>query len=139
MPPAHPFNPLPALRLIIAAGTTLPAIELVFDAIFQQGEDVADPTVIERLGTELGIPDTAAAINDPGVKQTLRQNTDWAIAKGVFGVPTFLAGNEIFWGHDAFEMLLGYIRDPAAFDDLQMRGLDSLPIGVRRPNAPRPT
>lgn len=139
MPPAHPFNPLPALRLIIAAGTRLPAIELVFDAIFQQGQDVADPNVIERLGAKLGIADSAVAINDPGVKQTLRQNTEWAIAKGVFGVPTFLVGNEIFWGHDAFEMLLGYLGDPAAFDDQQMRGLDSLPIGVRRPSAPRPT
>jgi 2-hydroxychromene-2-carboxylate isomerase len=139
MPPAHPFNPLAALRLILAAGSSAPAVELVFDAIFQHGLDATDPNVIERLGAELGIKDPLAAINAATVKQALRDNTDWAIAKGIFGVPTFLVGEEIFWGHDAFEMLLGYLRDPAAFDDQQMRALDSLPIGVRRPEPPRPT
>ncbi|HEY1314299.1 MAG TPA: 2-hydroxychromene-2-carboxylate isomerase [Steroidobacteraceae bacterium] len=137
MPPAHPFNPLAALRLIIAAGCSFPAVELVFDAIFQHGLDATDPKVIERLGVELGIKDPMAAINDATVKEVLRQNTDWAIAKGIFGVPTFLVGEEIFWGHDAFEMLLGYLRDPAAFDDQQMRALDSLPIGARRSEPPR--
>jgi 2-hydroxychromene-2-carboxylate isomerase len=138
MPPAHPFNPLAALRLIIAAGCSVPAVELVFDAIFEHGLDATDPKVIERLGEDLGIKDPMAAINDATVKQALRHNTDWAIGKGIFGVPTFVVGEEIFWGHDAFEMLLGYLRDPAAFDDQQMRALDTLPIGVRRPEAPRP-
>jgi 2-hydroxychromene-2-carboxylate isomerase len=128
---------LAALRLIIAAGCSVPAVELVFDAIFQHGLDATDPKVIERLGVELGIKDPMAAINDATVKEVLRQNTDWAIAKGIFGVPTFLVGEEIFWGHDAFEMLLGYLRDPAAFDDQQMRALDSLPIGARRSEPPR--
>jgi 2-hydroxychromene-2-carboxylate isomerase len=138
MPPAHPFNPLQALRLIIAAGSTRRAIDVVFDAIFQHGLDVADPKVIERLATELGINDPARTLNEPGVKQQLRQNTEWAIAQGIFGVPTFLIADELFWGHDSFDMVLDYLVDPAAFQDGQMRAIDSLPIGVQRSTVSRP-
>ena len=132
LPPAHPFNPLQALRLIIAAGSTRQSIEVIFAGIFQHGLDAADPKVIERLATELGINDPQSALNEPAVKQRLRQNTEWAITQGIFGVPTFLIGDEIFWGHDSFDMVLDYLRDAAAFQDKQMRAIDSLPIGVQR-------
>ena len=138
MPPAHPFNPLQALRLIIAAGSTHRSIETVFAAIFQHGLDAADPKVIERLATELGINDPQSALNEPNVKQQLRQNTEWAITQGIFGVPTFLIGDELFWGHDSFEMVLDYLLDASAFQDGQMRAIDSLPIGVQRVPVPKP-
>ena len=138
LPPAHPFNPLQALRLIIAAGSTHRSIETVFAAIFQHGLDAADPKVIERLATELGLNDPQSALNESQVKQQLRQNTDWAIANGIFGVPTFLIGDELFWGHDSFDMVLDYLRDAAAFQDEQMRAIDGLPIGVQRAPAAKP-
>jgi 2-hydroxychromene-2-carboxylate isomerase len=138
MPPAHPFNPLQALRLIIAAGSTHRSIETVFAAIFQHGLDAADPKVIERLATELGINDPQSALNEANVKQQLRQNTEWAITQGIFGVPTFLIGDELFWGHDSFEMVLDYLLDASGFQDRQMRAIDSLPIGVQRVPVPKP-
>ena len=138
LPPAHPFNPLQALRLIIAAGSTRQSIEAVFAAIFEHGLDAADPQVIERLATQLGISDPRSALSEPQVKQQLRQNTEWAITKGVFGVPTFLIDEELFWGHDSFDMVLDYLRDAAAFQDKQMRAIDSLPIGVQRVPAAKP-
>jgi predicted DsbA family dithiol-disulfide isomerase len=55
------------------------------------------------------------ALSDPNVKQTLRANTEWAIERGVFGVPTFVVDDEIFWGHDALDMMLEYIRNPKSF------------------------
>jgi 2-hydroxychromene-2-carboxylate isomerase len=138
LPPAHPFNPLQALRLIIAAGSTRRSIEAVFAAIFQHGLDAADPKVIERLATELRINDPQSALNEPNVKQQLRQNTERAITQGIFGVPTFLIGDELFWGHDSFEMVLDYLLDASAFQDGQMRAIDSLPIGVQRVPVPKP-
>jgi 2-hydroxychromene-2-carboxylate isomerase len=138
LPPAHPFNPLQALRLIIAAGSTGQSIETVFAAIFRYGLDAADPKVIERVAAELGINDPQSALNESQVKQQLRQNTDWAIANGIFGVPTFLIGDELFWGHDSFDMVLDYLRDAAAFQDEQMRAIDGLPIGVQRAPAAKP-
>jgi len=135
MPPAHPFNPLSALRLVIAAGGDLRAAGTAFDFVFGRGLDVSDPAVLSDLARELGVGDVQAAINDPEVKQTLRRNTDWAIERNVFGVPTFIIDDEVFWGHDAFEMVLDYLRDPHPFRDAEMSRIDHLPVGVARPRA----
>jgi 2-hydroxychromene-2-carboxylate isomerase len=132
MPPAHPFNPLHALRLIIAAGSALRSVETAFDFVFGQGRDVSDPAVLADLARQLGLPDVQAALHDPTVKERLRGNTDWAISKGVFGVPTFIAGDELFWGHDAFDMVTDYLREPALFSDPEMTRIDQLPVGVVR-------
>jgi 2-hydroxychromene-2-carboxylate isomerase len=138
MPPAHPFNPLSALRLVIAAGSDRRAVETAFDFVWGQGRDVADPAVLADLARALGIADLQAALNDPSVKQTLRNNTDWAIERGVFGVPTFVVGTELFWGHDAFDMAVDYMRDPARFNDAEMSRIDTLPVGVTRSRVTRP-
>jgi 2-hydroxychromene-2-carboxylate isomerase len=132
MPPAHPFNPLPALRLIIAAGSDRRAAGTLLDAVFRAGRDVADPAVIAALARELGVADVQAALNDSALKQRLRDNTAWASARGVFGVPTLVIGQELFWGHDAFDMALEYLRHPEAFRDPDMQAADTLPIGVTR-------
>jgi len=132
MPPAHPFNPLAALRLIIAAGSDRRAAETVLKAVFGEGRDLTDQAVIADLAAQLGVADPQRALADAAVKQRLRENTLWASAQGVFGVPTLLIGEELFWGHDAFDMALDYLSRPQSFADPDMRALDSLPIGAAR-------
>jgi 2-hydroxychromene-2-carboxylate isomerase len=133
MPPRHPFNPLSALRLILAAGNDARAATTVLDAVFRDGRDVSDPAVIAQLGEALGVAAPAQAIAREEIKQRLRANTDWAIARGVFGVPTLVIGDELFWGHDAIDMALDYLNTPQLFADAAMRAADSLPIGTARP------
>jgi len=132
MPPAHPFNPLAGLRLIIAAGSDARAARTVLDAVYREGRDVSDPKVIAELAGELGVADPVAAVSDADVKQRLRANTEWAISRGVFGVPTLVVREEFFWGQDAFDMALEYLTHPEAFQDREMRAADTLPIGVTR-------
>jgi len=131
-PPAHPFNPLAALRLVVAAGSDRRAAKGVLDAVFRDGRDVTDPRVIAELARELGVADAERAVSDSRVKQQLRENTDWAISLGVFGVPTLVIGKELFWGHDAFGMALDYLDDPAAFEGGEMQAVDTLRVGVER-------
>jgi 2-hydroxychromene-2-carboxylate isomerase len=133
LPPAHPFNPLAALRLIIAAGSDRRAASTVLDAVFRDGRDVSDPAVIAELAARLGVAEPQAALRAPAIKEQLRANTEWASARGVFGVPTLVIGAELFWGHDAVEMARQYLEDPDAFTDAQMQAVDTLPVGVRRP------
>jgi len=135
MPPTHPFNCLNAMRLVVAAGSDRKAVATAFDFVFGQGRDVADPAVLAELAQALGLPGASV---DAGVKQSLRESTEWAIQRGVFGVPTYVVGNELFWGQDAFEMLVDYLRDPRSFDDEEMRRIDSLPVGVTRSRVTRP-
>jgi 2-hydroxychromene-2-carboxylate isomerase len=132
MPPAHPFNPLRALRLIIAAGSDRRAVETVFDAVFLHGRDVTDTASIAELAQKLNVADPERVLNDAAVKDKLRANTEWAIERGVFGVPTFVIGDEVFWGHDALDMVLDYIRDPGRFESPEMKKIKSLPVGVVR-------
>jgi 2-hydroxychromene-2-carboxylate isomerase len=131
-PPAHPFNPLAALRLVVAAGSARRAASVVLDAVFRDGRDVSDPAVIGELARELDVADPERALGDPAVKQRLRENTDWAISLGVFGVPTLVIGKELFWGHDAFGMALDYLDDRAAFEDREMQAVETLRVGVER-------
>jgi 2-hydroxychromene-2-carboxylate isomerase len=132
LPPAHPFNPLAALRLIIAAGSDRRAVGTVLDAVFRDGRDVSDPAVIADLAGVLGVADPQAAHQAPAVKERLRQNTEWAGGRGIFGVPTLVVGEEFFWGHDAVDMALEYLKDPQAFEDGSMRTVENLPVGVQR-------
>jgi 2-hydroxychromene-2-carboxylate isomerase len=99
---------------------------------------VADPAVIAELARELGVADPQAALGDTTIKQRLRDNTVWASSHGVFGVPTLVIGNELFWGHDAFDMALEYLRHPDAFRDPDMQAADTLPVGVTRAKRPQP-
>jgi 2-hydroxychromene-2-carboxylate isomerase len=131
-PAAHPFNPLAALRLIIAAGSTLHAARTVLTAVFGTGRDVSDPAVVAQLAQELGVANPEQALADPAVKARLRQNTQWASERGVFGVPTLVIGEELFWGHDAIDMALDYLKRPGDFSDAAMRAIDQLPIAASR-------
>lgn len=131
-PPAHPFNPLAALRLVVAAGSNRRATAQVLAAVFRDGRDVTDPKVIADLGRQLELADAERAVSDPAVKQQLRDNTDWAISLGVFGVPTLVIGEELFWGQDAFDMALDYLTRRETFRDPQMQAVEALRVGVER-------
>jgi 2-hydroxychromene-2-carboxylate isomerase len=132
-PPAHPFNPLPYLRLLTALGARPGAVRATFDLIWREGRDPASPATMGLLCERLGVADPEGLIARSGAKDRLRAITDEAIAKGVFGVPTLAIGPELFWGSDAMTMALAYLDDPALFDDPEMRRLDTLPKGVERP------
>jgi len=103
VPAAFPVNGLYALRGAIAAQrqSTFPAYhEAMFRAAWQRGRDISRKESVAALAVELGFPDVAAALDDPSIKDELKANTDAAIARGAFGVPTFFVGPEMFWGHD---------------------------------------
>jgi 2-hydroxychromene-2-carboxylate isomerase len=131
-PPAHPFNPLSALRLCIAAGSSWDAIERIFVHIWQHGEAADSTDALRGVARELGIGDIEAALAGEDVKQQLRANTAQALDHGVFGVPTLRLNHELFWGDDATGMVLAYLDDPRQFDSGDYRRLASLPQAVQR-------
>lgn len=132
IPPSHPFNSLAALRLLIGAGSNQTNVTTAFDMIWKEGRDLQNPEEIAELGRRLGIKDVQATLADEEIKLKLRTNTDMAISKGVFGVPTFLIGETLFWGQDSVDMMLGYLRDPDLFNASEMRRALNLPVGTTR-------
>ena len=129
MPPNHPFPPLPPLRLAIALKNDAGAIETIFDHIWRDGEDVGDPEGWARLIDKLGVSDSDALIGDQSVKDQLRQNTEKAIELGLFGVPTALIDDQLFWGQDSTSMLFAYLENPDMFKDSEMLRVEDLPRG----------
>lgn len=139
-PPAHPFNPLLALRvasLDFDAPTRRAVIDALFDAVWGDGPGVTDPATVAARLTRAGI-DGEAAVREAATdaaKARVRAQTDEALARGVFGVPTLRVDGELFWGYDAFPCAALRMRgeDPVS-DELLARWRD-LPAAARRPGA----
>jgi 2-hydroxychromene-2-carboxylate isomerase len=129
-PASHPFNPLHHLRLAIAAGVTREAVGRIFDTIWTTGAEATEPRAFAALAKSLGVDEARLAA--PEVKDALRRNTDEAIARGVFGVPSYEADGEVFWGADAIGFLNAFLADPAALRNDDMRRADALPVGAAR-------
>ncbi|HEY6985539.1 MAG TPA: DsbA family protein, partial [Rhodanobacteraceae bacterium] len=131
-PPAHPFNPITALRLAIAAGTTWPAITAIFEHIWKHGRAGDDADALAEVAIGLGIADIAEATGRDDVKSALRANTEAALAAGVYGVPTLRIGGELFWGHDATAMIEDWLDHPHRFGEPEYRRIAALPRAIER-------
>lgn len=130
-PPAHPFNPLPALRLCLAAPDRHAAIDAIFTHLWEHGRQSDSIEALADVAHALGIADPAAAIARDEVKRELLANGDEAIRLGVFGVPTLKVRDELFWGFDATDLALAYRDDEGALD-AEMRRVDAIPEAVQR-------
>jgi 2-hydroxychromene-2-carboxylate isomerase len=131
-PPTHPFNPLLALRLCIAAGTTWESVDAIFRHIWRDGRAGVSADDLSDLARTLGVHDVEKATSNPTVKMQLRTHTDEAIAAGVFGVPTLRVGGELFWGNDASGMVEDWLDNPQRFAAQEYRRVSELPFGIER-------
>ena len=137
-PRHHPFNPLPLLRALVAAGgdasPTREQVASAFRYVWQLGRLPDEPAFGELLAT-LGV--TAGELSADGVKARLRTNTEAAIADEVFGVPTAVvhkpeAPARRFWGFDALPMMVDFINGAALFDSPDMARAANMPAGLQR-------
>ena len=131
-PAAHPFNPLPYLRLSLAAGNKPETVRRIFEAIWTTGEDAGDPDRFAALCRRIGVD--VAALSSVEIKDALRKSTDDAAARGVFGVPSFVTNGEVFWGADAVDFVKAFLKDEAVLRNAEMRRVDALPVGAARKN-----
>lgn len=125
-PPAHPFNPLLALR-VTAAVEDLEArrrlVSALFAAVWGGGGGVEGAERVGALVGSAGLDAQAllAAAQSPAVKERIRRNTEEALAAGAFGVPTFLVEGELFFGVDSMGHLEQFLRgeDPLRPEELE--------------------
>lgn len=117
IPSAFPTRTIQGLRCCCAAGQASPeagarAMKALFHAYWTKGEDLADPKVIAAALDGAGLDGKAllARSEEPEVKELLKHNTDLALMRGVFGVPTFFVGEASFWGNDRIEFIERALR-----------------------------
>ena len=132
MPSVHPFNPLRYLRLILALGAAPHAISAVFDQLYTTGCDPDSSDAWRGTLERLGVGEGSLELNTPEVKAQLKENTSLAAADGIFGVPTILVGDRLFWGLDALPMLRAYLQGDSALDTPAMKAVEHVRIGARR-------
>ncbi len=105
MNPHFPLNSIHAQRGLIAAqaaGVGTPYLKAVLQGFWEDGLKMDDVTVLEQVLREAGLdgPALMAATSEPDVKTQLVANTEAAVARGVFGVPSFFVGRELYFGKD---------------------------------------
>jgi 2-hydroxychromene-2-carboxylate isomerase len=76
-------------------------------AIWEQERNIADAATMQAIAEECGLPAAALAVRSqaPDIAEKYAENTREAIARGVFGAPTYVVGDELFWGQDRLDFL----------------------------------
>ncbi len=104
MNPKFPFNSVNVLRMLLSleGDDQIRLIEALTPAIWEQGLDVTDAGAVAAVLTTAGFnaEALAAKTQDAAIKQALIDNTEQAVARGVFGIPTFFIGTEMFFGKE---------------------------------------
>ena len=107
-PEPWPADGLYAMRAATAArraGASEAFALAAFRAAFVHGRDLTDPPAVLNAAAGAGLDPEAIrrAVSEAAIKDELRAATDAAADRGVFGVPTFAIGEELFWGDDRLE------------------------------------
>lgn len=107
-PDPWPGDYLFAMRVAtyaLVAGRGVEFARTAFRAAFSHGQNLSHPEHVLHAAEQAGLDSAAAqaATQDPDIKRMLREATDAAYERGVFGVPTIAVGDELFWGDDRLE------------------------------------
>jgi 2-hydroxychromene-2-carboxylate isomerase len=103
--PNFPVNTLTLMRMAVAAhvaGELRAYVNAAFHHMWEAPKKIDDPEIIRAALTESGLDAERllAAAQTPEVKQQLMNNTEAAVERGVFGIPSFFVGEELFFGKD---------------------------------------
>ena len=116
MPPPISTDPTPAAIVSLLAQQNdllAPYVKNVMWAEWAEGRDIGETEVLLEIGEVSGLKTTEidAALNDNSRRETLDQNWQHAQSLGVIGVPSFVIGEEVFWGNDRFDFVLEHLDE----------------------------
>ena len=110
--PHFPINTLVLMRAVTGIQLRQPErfqafIDCLFRAIWVEGRNLGDPAGVAAVLTEAGFdPDEVLALaNDDRTKTALKDKTEEAIQRGVFGAPSMFVGNDMFFGQDRLDFV----------------------------------
>ena len=83
-------------------------IDSIFNTIWQDGLNMNDDIIIQKVLKNLSVNPKTFTLRSTSslIKDTLRKKTNEAYQKGIFGAPTYVVNNKIFWGQDRIEFAL---------------------------------
>ncbi len=136
-PKFHPYNPLPSLRLAlkeVSGSQQVKVIDAIFDAGWANACDLGDVNVLIESLDIAGIDTTGFedSLTQQSVKEALARETGYAIEQGVFGVPTIIIGDQLFWGNDEFDHIRLFLDGNDPLDMQKEKLLHSRPRAIDR-------
>jgi 2-hydroxychromene-2-carboxylate isomerase len=113
--PFFPINTLNLMRAALAArqlGCLLPFADAAYDAVWIDEKNMGDPEVVAAAINRSGLPatDIMDLAQHPEIKAALIAQTDAAVARGVFGAPTFFMDGEMYFGQDRLDFVEEALR-----------------------------
>lgn len=112
MPANHPLRSVESLRALLIVGVESPQfwplVHALYQAYWVEGIDISTPEGLRAVlasVAEIDVEAVLARLDDPAIKQELRERTDEAIALGLFGVPGFVVDGELYWGADRMDQV----------------------------------
>lgn len=110
--PHFPINTLMLMRAVTGIQLHQPErfddfVDCLFRALWVEGRHLGDPEVVAAVLAEHGFdPEKVLAqANDEAVKAALKDNTEQAVKRGVFGAPSMFVGSQLFFGQDRLEFV----------------------------------
>ena len=120
-PSRYPTNTIQALRLCVQAQERSEALHQalalrLFRAYWAQDEDLLDQQVLARALVDVGLSpeDLLAGCTRLEVREALRAQTEAAVERGIFGAPTFIVGDELFYGSDRLDFVEAALQSLSA-------------------------
>jgi len=109
-PPPISTDPTPAALVAFAAeeaGLLTHYVQRVMWREWAEGQDIGRTEVLEGVAADIGLPREAvrSALDDFTLLARLQENWQEAAALGIIGVPSFVVGDQIFWGNDRIDFL----------------------------------
>lgn len=120
LPPVRfPQNGLKAARLTLVGvqdGWAPAFVRAVYTANFAEQKDITDDAVLAAALRVAGADPHAAVVaaNTTENKAALKRQTDEAVARSIFGAPSFMVGDELFWGNDRLEDAIDWAKRATA-------------------------
>lgn len=115
--PHFPINTLMLMRAVTGVQLRQPErfqdfVDCLFKALWVEGHNLNDPETIAAVLTENGFDtqEIMALTNDESVKGALKENTEAAIRRGVFGAPSMFIGDQLFFGQDRLDFVEEALR-----------------------------
>ncbi|WP_460120446.1 2-hydroxychromene-2-carboxylate isomerase [Pseudomonas sp. H3_G09] len=115
--PHFPINTLILMRAVTGMQMHQPQrfaefVDCLFKALWVEGRNLNDPQTVAAVLTENGFDpqETMALTNDESVKAALKENTEAAIKRGVFGAPSMFIGDQLFFGQDRLDFVEEALR-----------------------------
>lgn len=115
----NPFFPVNTMQLMrgVTAYLGTPKFEsylsTIFNALWAEKLNMESPEVVAEVLSKVGIEatDFMARISEPEVKARLKSSTEEAVARGIFGAPSFFVNDEMYFGQDRLSFVEDALRD----------------------------